>query len=159
MHSKQFQIVILIYLLSVFCIPSTLGLYKRGANSTGSVNAATWSVALNQTGISGSVTATAGDANGSTYLLKVVSNSEVDVDYSITISNIPSDVVVSLNNYNNGAFQTPTNGTVTFTNAGTINYTGSSEEVTRTLTFKAASGAATVNNQTVTINVDFKQAQ
>lgn len=158
MHSKNSELIILVYFLIAFSIPSTLGIYKKSNNVSGVVTAARWDVGLNQTGINGSVSVTEGDANGSTYLLKVVSDSEVDVNYSITISNIPNGVVVSLNNYNNGAFQNPTNGTVTFTNAGTIIYTGSSEEVTRTLTFKANSGATTVNAQTVTIDVDFKQA-
>lgn len=156
MHSKIVEMSVLLYLMLVFCIPSSLGIYKNSASSSKSINVADWNVALNQTGISGNITATAGDANGSSYILKVVSDSEVDVVYSITVSGVPSDVKVKLGS--SGTFQTPSNGTVTFPNAGTIYYTGSSEEVTNTLYFKADSGAATVNNQPVTISVDFKQA-
>ena len=155
MHNKTFEIVILLYLLLSFSVPSSLGIYKRSTESTDLITTATWSVALDQTGISSNVTATVGDANGSNYTLRLVNDSEVDVTYSITISNIPSGVDVKING---GSFITPTNGTVTINNAGTINYTGSTEEVTRTLTFKANNGAATVNNQQVTIDVDFKQA-
>ena len=154
MHSKKLEIALLIYLLAVFCIPSSLGIFKRAASASSSVTAATWSVELDQTGISPNVTTTIGDANGTNYTLRLVNNSEVDVTYSITISNIPSGVDVKING---GSYQTPTNGTVTINNAGTINYTGSPEEVTRTLTFKANSGATVVNAQQVTIDVDFKQ--
>ncbi len=156
MHNKKNEAIILVLLLAFLYIPSSLGIYKNNSGSSVGISTADWYVALNQNGISGSVTATAGSTNG-TYTLKLVSDSEVDVIYSITVSNIPSGVDVALNDYNNGAFQTPLNGTTTFPNAGTIDYTGSSEEVTRTLTFRANSGAASVNSQQVTIDVDFKQ--
>lgn len=155
MHNKQFQIVVMLYLLLVFCIPSSLGIYKKTTVTSGSLTAAKWDVSLNQNGISGNVTATIGNANGASYTLKLVNGSEVDVTYSITISNIPSGVDVMING---GSYLTPQNGTVTISNAGTINYSSSPVEVTRTLTFRANNGASTINNQPVTIDVDFKQA-
>ena len=155
MHNKNVELIILVYLLLSFCIPSTLGIYKNSATSTESISSAAWNVSLNQTNISPNVTATIGAVNGSDYTLKLVNDSEVNVSYSITISNIPSGVDVKING---GSFLTPSNGTVTIPNAGTINYTGSPVEVTRTLTFRANNGATVVNNQQVTIDVDFKQA-
>lgn len=155
MHNKKSEMINLVYLLLFFCIPSSLGIY-RGTNSTASsVDAAIWQVSLNQNGISGNVSVTEGSSNGADYVLKLVSDSEVDVAYSITVSNIPSGVVVKLNG--DSSYTTPTNGTATFTNAGVINYTGQSEEVTRTLTFKANGGTSSVSNQQVTIDVDFRQ--
>lgn len=152
MHNKAFEIVILVYLVSVFCIPSSLGIYKRASSSTKSLDAANWSVALDQTGVNGSVEVTKGDANGSTYTLNVVSDSEVDVTYDVIVRNIPSGVQVKLGN---GSFM-PENSTVTFANAGTINYGDGPN--THTLTFKANSGTVIVNNQTITIDVDFRQS-
>jgi len=154
MHSKTIEMVIFIYMLSVFCIPSSLGIYKKSANPNGTVTVAKWDVSLNQTGISGNVEVTEGDATGSTYTLKVVSESEVDVTYDIIVRNIPSGVQVKLGN---GSFQ-PQSSTVTFSNVGIIPYASSPTEVTHTLTFKANSGATLVNNQQVTVDVDFKQA-
>ena len=156
MHDKKSDLIILIFLISIFSIPSALGIYKNTANSSGALSSADWDVGLNQTGISGSVTAVAGSTNG-TYTLKIVSESEVDTAYSITVSGVPSGVDVSLSGYNNGAFQTPVSGTTTFSNAGVINYTGQREEVTKTLTFRANSGATAVSNQSVNISVDFVQ--
>ena len=104
MHSKQFQIVIMLYLLLTFCIPSSLGIYKKSTVTNSSLTAAKWDVSLNQNGINGNVTATIGNANGASYTLKLVNGSEVDVTYSITISNIPSGVVVMING---GSYLTP----------------------------------------------------
>lgn len=151
MHNKMFEIVILVYLVSVFCIPSSLGIYKRTASSSKALNVADWSVALDQTGVNGSVQVIEGDTTGSTYTLNVVSDSEVDVAYDITISNIPSGVQVKLDN---GSFA-PENSTVTITNAGTIPYGAGPN--THTLTFKANTGATIVTNRTITIDVNFRQ--
>lgn len=152
MHNKMFQMVILVYLVSVFCIPSTLGIYKNTSTASEILNLADWDVALNQNGISGNVSAQAGGSDGS-YLLKVVSNSEVDVIYSITVSNIPSGVTVKIDN---GTYK-PYASSVIFDDVGTINYSDQNHEKTHTLYFKASSGATLVNNQTVNIDVDFKQ--
>lgn len=151
MHNKTFEIVILLYLVSVFCIPSSLGIYKRASSSSKIVDAALWDVALNQTGVNGNVQVTKGDANGNTYTLNVISNSEVDVTYDIIISNIPSGVQVKLDNR---SFEQESS-TVTITNAGIISYGAGSN--THTLTFKASNNATLVNNHTVNIDVDFKQ--
>ena len=152
MHSKNIEILILLYLVCSFCVPSSLGILKNESSSSKTVNAANLQVALNQTGISGNISAEAGGSDGS-YLLKVVSNSEVDVIYSVTVSNIPSGVTVKLDN---DGFK-PYSSSVTFTDVGTINYSDQNHEKTHTLYFKADSNAALINNQTVNIDVDFKQ--
>ena len=156
MKNKKIKIIVLVLIVSLICIPSTLSIFRRKANSTGSIDAAKWYVALNQEGISSDVVALKDSTNG-VYTLKIVSESEVDTAYSITVSGIPTGVDVALNNYDNGTFKTPSNGTVTFENAGVINYTGSREEVLRTLTFKASSSATLVENKQVNVKVDFVQ--
>ena len=156
MRNKKIELIIVICLLFVLCIPSSFGIYKSISGNNNLVDSAVWSVGLNQAGINGNVLAMEGSTNG-TYILKIISESEVDVAYSITVSGLPSGVDVSLDNYNNGAFQTPISGSTTFSNAGVINYTGQSEEVTRTLTFKANTGATIVSNQPVNISVEFVQ--
>ena len=152
MHSKVFEIVIFIYLVSVFCIPSSLGIYKRSTTTVETLNLADWSVDLDQTGVTGSVQIIEGDTNGGTYTLNVVSDSEVDVIYDIIVSNIPTGVQVKLDT---GAYA-PENSSVTFSNAGIILYSGSRTN-THTLTFRGVSGASFVNNQEVTINVVAEQ--
>ena len=152
MHSKRFEMIVLVYLLLVFSVPSSLGIYKNSSTSTNTIKAADWNVSLDQNGVNDSLEVITGGQNAA-YTLNVVSDSEVDTVYSIIVKNIPSGVQVKLDN---GTFQ-PESSTVTFSNLGPIYYTGQEETRTHTLYFKANNGAATVNNQTVTIDVDFKQ--
>lgn len=154
MHKKTFEMIILVYLLSVFSIPSSLGLYKNTSTSSETINTADWQVALNQTGISDAVAVTAG-GNGTTWTLRVSSNSEVDTIYTIIVRNVPNDVQVKLGD---GPFKNPDNNVVTFPDAGTILYTDNPKQKEHIITFKASNSAALVNNQPVTIDVDFRQA-
>ena len=152
MHNKSVELVVLGYLLFAFCIPSSLGLYKNGMNTTGLISAASWDVSLNQTGINSNLEV---EPNSTiSYTLNVVSNSEVNTKYSIIISNIPSGVVVKLDEEEN--FRIPNNGTVVIDNAGIILYSAVHQN-THTLTFKANAGAPAVNNQEIDINVVFEQ--
>ena len=154
---KKRKLLIIACMLMVFAflvIPLSRAIFKSNGGGTGTIATAAWNVEIDQTGISSNVSTTIGSANGTDYTLKLVSDSEVNVTYSITIDNIPNGVDVKLNG---GSFQTPSNGTITFPDAGTINYTGSPVEVTRTITFKANNGATAVNAQQLTISVDFKQ--
>lgn len=153
MQSKNVKLIALICLLILFCIPPTLGLFKRMIGATGLINAASWNVALNQTGVNNTLQVIPDTLNAS-YTLNVTSTSEVDVQYTIIVRNIPSGVLVKLDD---GSFQTPSNNTVTFNNAGSIYYSDVSKEKTHVLTFKANTGTTAVNNQTVSVDVDFRQ--
>ena len=153
MQNKNVKLIALVCLLILFCVPSTLSLIKRIIGSSGMINTATWSVALNQTGVNNSLQVMYDNLNAN-YTLNVTSTSDVDVQYTIVVRNIPSGVEVKLDN---GSFQTPSNNVVTFNNAGSIYYSDVSKEKTHILTFKANNGATVVNNQTVTVDVDFKQ--
>ena len=153
MHNKTLQIGILLYLLLSFSIPSTLGILKRGTDVSGTIRVAGWNVGLNQNGVNGSMQLTPNGAAGS-YTLNVVSNSDVDVKYSIVVRNIPSGVQVKLDE---GSFESPSNGTYRFDNAGTILYGANPNENTHTLYLKALTGATVVNNQTVSVDVEFIQ--
>ena len=155
MHSKRIELVILLYLLSAFCVPSSLGIYKNNAATDGSVITASWNVALNQNNVNNSISVIVGGSDVA-YTLNVESTSQVDVEYAITISNIPSGVVVKLDNEVN--YRIPSNGTVTINPAGTILYSSASHQKSHTIYFKANNGATVVSNQSINIDVDFKQA-
>ena len=152
MHSKNTELIILVYLLAAFCIPSTLGMYKNVAGSTKSLNTAEWDVSI--TPDVNSSLQVIPDSTNATYTLIVSNDSEVDVVYDIVISNLPSGVEVKLDSEQNFRQQLSGN-TIRISNAGSILYNGS--PVTHTLTFRAVTGATVVSNQSVTINVEFKQ--
>ena len=80
MQSKKIELIVLVYLLSFFCIPSSLGLFKRHTDTSGSISAASWSVDLNQTGVNNTLQVVE-NGSGVSYTLNVVSNSEVDITF------------------------------------------------------------------------------
>ncbi len=147
------RLVILLGLLSVFALPSSFAILKSYASSSKSLVSSIWSVSLEQTGVNNNISVIEG-GSAQNYTLNVKSLSEVDVIYTIVLSNIPSGVEVKLDN---GQFQTPTNNTVTFTDAGTILYSDVNKTKTHTIAFKANSGTALVNNQIVGVDVTVRQ--
>ena len=151
--------IIGILLLAVFFVTvsysiNTFALFRKSKSATGSLDAATWSVTRSQSQSGDSIDITPGSTTDD-YILTVQSSSEVDVVYSIIISNLPSGVEVDLDN--SGTYLTPTSGTITINNAGSINYNDSVKIKTHTLTFRATSGATIVSDQTINIDVQFKQ--
>ena len=127
---------------------------RDSKNINGSIAAAEWNVSLNQTGINNSLEVIPNSLNAS-YTVKVNSNSEVDVIYDIVVNYVPEGVQVKLDDSN---FQTPTAGTVTFSNAGTIAFADANKEKTHTLTFKALTTATASQNNTVGVDVIVRQA-
>ena len=87
--------------------------------------------------------------------MNIESNCEVDLKYSVIISNLPDGVEVS---YNGGTFQQQdANNTITFTDVGTILYTDAVKNQSRTLTFRGTSNAEIVDDQEVNIDVVVRQ--
>ena len=79
-----------------FLIPSSFALFRSKVETTGSVELAKWDVGLNQEGVNDNLTIKADGEDDDIYLLTVRSNSEVDVVYSIELSNLPEGVQVQL---------------------------------------------------------------
>ena len=151
MKDKKVKIILFVFLLLVIIVPSSWAILKRNATTSSPISAASWNVSVSSN--SSSSMQLIPDSGTASYNITVTSNSEVDTDYSIIVSNIPSGVQVKLDS---GSFQ-PYSSTVTFSNVGTILYGAQSTSATHTLTFKANAGAAFVNNQSVSVDVEFKQ--
>ena len=152
--NNNFRIFAIIILMLFFLVPSVYAIFKSTSGSSSSVNLAEWSVELNQTGINNNLTIIP-DLLNANYTLNVRSSSEVNVTYDIVVSGIPSDVEIMLDN--DGNWETPSSGSYTFTNAGTINYNSQSHENSHILTFKALTTATPSMNNTININVVAKQ--
>ncbi|MBR7041873.1 MAG: hypothetical protein IKI04_00045 [Bacilli bacterium] len=152
MENKNNKIlIIIIFVLLALYIPFSLGLLKNRANLPSPVSFARWDVSADFD-LNGSMHLVP-NSGTSSYSIVVSSDSEVDTDYSIIVSNIPSGVQVKLDN---DEFQ-PYSSTVTFSNAGTILYGAGVNSATHTISFRANTGAPFVNNQSVGVNVEFKQ--
>ena len=152
MKKKIILAIVIIGIVSLI-IPFTKAKFKSSTAVNKQLATATWDVSLNQTGINNNITLVAGGASQS-YTLKVRSDSEVDVVYSIVIGNIPSGVQASINGTD---YQTPVDGTVTFTNAGAILYSSQNKENTHTIYLKSSSGTASISNRQLTVDVVVKQ--
>ena len=154
MKKIKIEIVIILFLLLILLVPASIALLRRSAFSQGSIRTSAWSVSMNDTLSNDNISITPGGLANGTYTFSVTSNSEVDATYSIVVSNIPNNVEIKLDN---GSFQTPVNGTVTFANAGTILYSDQNKERSHSITFKANSNATTSNNNQININVEIRQ--
>ncbi len=151
---KKIKIVVILFILALFIVRSSFALFRGSLASTTAITAAEWNVTLEQTGVNNNLTIIPGLANA-TYTLNVKSLSDVDINYDVVISNLTSGIEISLDGVN---FTPANNGTVTFTNVGTIPYNSANNGIdSKTLTFRGANGATLVNNRTVTVNVIAKQ--
>lgn len=154
MNKKHTIIVGLsIGIMGLLLIPFSNAIFNSSANSSKTLTTAAWSVSLNQTEISNDISIISG-VDTQDFTLKVRSNSEVDAKYSIVIGNIPSGVEISLDG---GTYATPSNGTITFANAGTILYSSNNKENTHTLTFRSNTGTTPVTNRELTVDVIVEQ--
>ena len=141
-------LILCIVIIIVSYAVHTFALMRSSNNIGGSVDAATWSVTRNYSQSGDSIDIYKGGITDS-YTLTVQSSSEVDVLYKIVIDNLPSGVVVDIDN---------TGGTLIIENANTvINYNDVSKTKTHILTFKANNDAVLVLNQEIDIDVEFRQ--
>lgn len=150
---KKTYIIAAIVIIFLFIISSSLAIYKKRQGNDGEILLATWDVSLNQTGVNDSLTVVPETYNP-TYTLNITSQSQIDIRYTVVISNLPAGVEVSIDN---GTFRSPVNNTISFADVGTILYSDNEKTKTHTLTFKANSNATVINNQTVDIDVIVKQ--
>ena len=141
-----------IIVLFTFYAVETFAIFRKSASGSGSLDAATWSISRSTSQQDDSIDVIPG-VSSDTYDLTVQSASEVNVTYTIIISNLPASVDVSLDG---GSSLPRTNNEIRVT-AGTINYNDSIKTRTHTLTFSAPSGTQPISEQEIDIDVLFKQ--
>lgn len=146
--------IIISILVILFIIPMSYAIYRSYNTGDVTIATASWNVSLNQNNVNNNLTIIPGTHND-TYTLNVTNNSEVDVNYTVVISNLSPGVEVS---FDNGTFQQQdVNNTITFTDVGSILYTDTNKTKSHTLTFKANTGATLVTDREVDIDVTIKQ--
>lgn len=143
------KIIILLIIPFCFVTSITYSLYKNSTSGTASIGAATFSVSM--TGNENAVSIIEGNSTFEE-TVTVRNDSEVDVTYSIIISNLPTGVQVSLDNEE---YVTETNNKIIFEDAGTVLYGAS--PVSHSLRFNAPLTVDEVSNQSIDVNVEFKQ--
>ncbi len=155
MKNKKILFYILFILLVVTILPfgvsETLAIYRSSVQANGSLNTATWSVsAISQQG--NTLNLVSDGVSTQNYSLTVQSLSEVDVDYTIIISNLPAGVEIALDDNN---FLPQTNNTITFN--GSILYNDATKIKNHILKFRSNVGTTAISNREIDIDVIFKQ--
>ncbi len=148
------NIIVLVFITMLLVSSSSYAIYTGSAEVTGNVVSAEWNVSLNQANVENYLSVIP-NGRTDTYTLNIVSNSGVDVIYSIVISNLPTGISVKLDDNEN--FTEQSNNSIIFSDAGTILYSGLESTKTHTLTFKAASGTQVVNEEQINIDVIVRQ--
>ena len=98
-------------------------------------------------------------ASSQSYSLAVTNNSEVASSYSIKVSNIPDGVKVGLDIASDADMETPTDGTLIFTNTGgDLSYIAPNNERTHFLTL-AAEASADITQSDVDMSIEVLFAQ
>ena len=124
-----FIIIFFVVLFSCFLVNKTFAKHTSTVIGSGETDIAKWELLLD-------------------------GNSEVSSKYSIEISNLPDTVRIALDN---GEYKVPVNGTILFENSGSFKSSSSSVINNHTLSFKAVSGASSVSNRE--LDIDIKAVQ
>ena len=103
-------VITILVALAFIIIPSSLSVYKSGSESSTTVSLAQWSVSLNQTGETSTLSVVPNGATA-TYTVNIAATSEVDIEYIIVVNNLPAGVEVSVDN---GGYLQQSNNSITF---------------------------------------------
>ena len=148
------KLTVILFILALLIVRSSFSLFKESLAGNSSMLSAEWNVTLEQNGVNNNLIVIPGIYND-TYTLNVKSLSEVDMGYDVVLSNLPSGIEASIDGTN---FTPANNGTITFTNVGTIPHNSNNNGIdTKTITLRGTNGATIVNNQVVSVNVITKQ--
>ena len=149
---KKFKVFLEIYLFlfsSCFSL-ATFAKYVGVISSSTSQQIAKWDVSV-ENDPNTNLEVVCGNVSQN-YNLTVTSLSEVGVKYSVILSNVPSDVLVKIDD---GSYVSGVNGVVTFNDVGII-YTSDSVK-NNIITFYSELGCNALTNIDVTIDVKFEQ--
>ena len=144
-------IICLAFIIStIVIIHYSYAKYQTSKSGNAVIAGATWSVSTSSNDSSIGMVA----ANSTPiYTITVNNNSQVEVKYSITLSNLPNDIQLKLDN---GSYVTPVNNQVTFSNVGELNYTNTTSR-NHTITFNSTLNSNAITNQNIRIDVLFEQ--
>ncbi len=146
-------VLIVLAVLTSFFSVATFAKFREAINSSSSdVTIAKWNVQTSNDE-NKNVSVIAGE-DGSTFTVRVKSESEVASTYSIVVSNIPANVEVKLDD---GTKESSETGTLTFDDIRTISV-GDTTTYEHTLTFSTSLSSEEISNQEVTVDVIFTQA-
>lgn len=117
------------------------------------VSVAKWEVALSTT--TDTLDIVSGN-NTQSYILKVTSTSEVAIDYSLIMSNLPDEIEISIDN---GEYNNPTNNELVFNNIGSFDACDTNSLNEHVITFKAPLDSNIESVNEINLDVIFIQKE
>ena len=149
-----FAILLLICVatLTIVFIINTSAKYTSNIQGDSSGSVASWNIVVTPVTASNTLNVVVGN-NAVDYSIRVTNNSQVSCSYTITVSNVPNGLKVSLDD---GTEQLPVNNVVTFENVGSFIIGSATQERTHKLSFSADLNTNSFNDD-IDINVTFTQ--
>ena len=133
---------------------STFSRYQSNSANTSSAGVAKWDVSVNQLSSTNVLGIVSGDEVAQSYRLKVESDSDVTVSYNITLSNLPDEIMVSLDG---DAYQTPVDNEIVYSNVGIFNVTDQTKEKEHILYFKVPIDSDVPSTNEIDVDVTLTQ--
>ena len=133
---------------------STFSRYQSNSANTSSSGVAKWDVSVNQLSSTNVLGIVSGDEVAQSYRLKVESDSDVTVSYNITLSNLPDEIMVSLDGE---AYQTPVDNEIVYSNVGIFNVTDQTKEKEHILYFKVPIDSDVPSTNEIDVDVTLTQ--
>ena len=153
---KKFVVFLLIYfiLLTSYLTSFTFAKFVGRIEKETSLEIAKWEVYTDTNDNSTNALNLVSGNTSQNYILKVTSNSDVAIDYSVEISNLPNGIIISLDG---GTFKTAKNNKIVFEDAGSFAAGSASVVNQHNLTFSTVLGSGNISSENIKINVIFIQ--
>ena len=154
---ERIILFIFVYLIfaSLYFSVNTLAKYTGTVSGTGETQVAKWEVSATPNSNS-PMNIIAGNDTDS-YKITVTSTSEVGCSYSISLSNVPTGVMVKLDD--KAPVTVGADKKVTFTNCGEFSANTQGQQRIHTLELKAGIDITPVSNNAIDVDVSFVQKQ
>jgi len=150
-----FLLAYVLFITSYFSLHTFSKFVSVASSKTGTKDVAKWDVTLDTSSQANSIDLISGNtSNTQDYVLTVSSDSEVAVDCSLKITNLPSELTLKID----GGTDIPvSNNQIIVNNFCSFIANDSNSSKSFILTFAAPLNAGVVSNRTININVTCKQ--
>ena len=148
------SIIIILFALIIFSNSYLLAKYTSILNGSSNSSIAKWSVSYDTNDNDGDVLSLISGNSTKDYIIKVTSTSEVSANYSIILTNVPSEMEVKIDG---GTYRLPINNTISFENVNSFGASDVNTTHTHRLIFNAPIDSNIASSTQVGINVIFNQ--
>ena len=145
-------IILFVFFLTYNITMKTFSKYASADSKDAEASIAKWEVSLDTENSNNTFNTISGDTVQ--YILKIISESEIASCYTVVLSDLPSEIQVSIDG---GIFQTPTNNMITYTNLGEFDLDDEETEHTHTLAFLIPLDSNIIDINEINIDVQVSQ--